>query len=102
MTELFSGPVGAELLGKMIFGFFAAVAGITLWAHTREPAWILIIGATLVGYVEVLLRFLGVLGIVVLDTWTWEGIPLVRTAFSVVVPLLYALGLWVAVRSHLH
>ena len=99
VTELFSGPVGAEILGRMVFGFFAAVAGITLWAHTREPAWILVITATLLGYVEVLLRFLSVLGVVILDAWTWEGIPLVRTAFAVIVPLLYTLGLWGAVRS---
>ena len=99
MNELFTGPLGAELLGRMIFGFIAAVAGITLWAHTREPSWILVVSATLLGYLEVLLRFLGVLGIVALDAWTWEGIPLVRTGFAIGVPLLYALGLWGAVQS---
>jgi hypothetical protein len=100
MTELLSGPVGAELVARMAFGFVAAVAGVALWAHTREASWILVIAATLLGYVETLLRFLDGLGLLVLDTWTWEGIPLVRTGFAVAVPFLYALGLWLAIRAY--
>lgn len=97
--EFLSGPLGAELAARMIFGFVAAVAGITLWAHSREPSWILVIAATLMGYVEVLLRFLDALGVLSLDAWVWQGIPVIRTAFAGGVPLLYALGLWGAVRS---
>jgi hypothetical protein len=97
--EFLQGPLGVELLTRMAFGFLAAVAGITLWAHSREPAWILVIAATLLGYVEVLLRFLDALGVISLDAWAWQGIPLVRALFAGGVPLLYALGLWGAVRS---
>jgi len=97
--EFLSGPLGAELLARMVFGFFAAVAGIALWAHSREPSWLLVIAATLLGYVEVLLRFLDSLGVISIDGWAWQGIPLVRVAFAGGVPLLYALGLWGAVQS---
>lgn len=97
--EILSGPLGAELLARMVFGFFAAVAGIALWAHSRESSWLWVIGATLLGYVDVLLRFLDALGVISIDAWTWQGIPLVRTVFAGGVPLLYALGLWGAVRS---
>jgi len=93
-------PLGMELLVRMAVGFVAAVAGIALWAHTREPSWILVIAATLLGYVEVLLKFLDALGVVTLDAWTWQGLPLVRLAFAGGVPLLFALGLWGAVWSY--
>ena len=93
------GTQGWELLARMAFGFVAAVAGIALWAHSREPSWLLVIAATLLSYVEVLLRFLDGLGVLALDSWTWQGVPVVRVAFAVAVPLLYALGLWGAVRS---
>ncbi|HTH13524.1 MAG TPA: hypothetical protein VMB23_03950 [Spirochaetia bacterium] len=100
MTELLAGPIGPELVARMALGFVAAVAGIALWAHSREASWIFVIAATLLGYIETLLRFLDGLGLVILDTWTWEGIPLVRTGFAVAVPLLYAVGLFLAIRSY--
>ena len=98
--EFLTGHLGWELLARMTFGFFAAVAGIALWAHSREPSWIFVIGATLLGYVEVLLRFLDGLGVVSLDAWIWQGIPVVRLAFAGGVPFLYALGLWGAISSY--
>ena len=98
--DFLSGPLGLELLIRMVAGFVAAVAGITLWAHSREPSWILVIAATLLGYVEVLLRFLDALGVTALDAWTWEGLPVVRLSFAGGIPLLYALGLWGAIRSY--
>jgi len=91
--------LGMELLARMVVGFVAAFVGITLWAHTREPSWILVIASVLLGYVEVLLRFLEALGLFSLDSWTWNGIPLVRTTFAAGVPLLLTLGLWFALRS---
>lgn len=98
--DLLAGPVGLELLTRMAFGFLAAVAGIALWAHTREPSWILIVAGTLLGYGEVLFRFLDGLGILALDSWIWEGIPVFRVAFAGGVPLLYALGLIGAIRAY--
>jgi len=98
--EFLTGPLGLELLVRMVVGFVAAVAGITLWAHSREPAWILVIAATLAGYVEVLLRFLEALGVPTLDAWTWRGFPVVRLAFAAGIPLLYTIGLLWAVRSY--
>lgn len=97
--EFWSTPQGLELLVRMVAGFVAAVAGIVLWAHTREPSWILVIAATLLGYVEVLLKFLDALGVLTLDSWTWQGFPVVRMAFAGGIPLLYALGLWGAIWS---
>jgi hypothetical protein len=98
--DFLTGSLGWELLARMAFGFLAAVAGIALWAHTREPSWILVIAATLLGYVEVLLRFLDALGVYSLDSWSWQGFPVVRLLFAGGVPLLYALGLWGAVRAY--
>ena len=95
----FLGTQGWELVARMVFGFIAAVAGVTLWAHSREPSWLLVIAGTLLGYVEVLLRFLDALGVFALDAFTWQGLPVVRVGFAVAVPLLYALGLLGAVRS---
>ncbi len=94
------GTQGWDLLARMVFGFLASVAGITLWAHTRETSWLLVIAATLLGYVEVLLRFLDALGVLSLDSITWQGVPIVRVAFAILVPLLYALGLVGAVVSY--
>lgn len=93
------GAQGWDLLARMLFGFVASVAGITLWAHTRESSWLLIVTATLVGYVEVLLRFLDALGVFPLDSVVWQGVPVIRVAFAIAVPLLYALGLLAGVRS---
>jgi hypothetical protein len=97
--EFLSGPLGAEILVRMIAGFVASVAGIALWAHTREPSWIFVIAATLLGYVEVLLKFLDALGLTTLDGLTWNGLPVVRLLFAGGIPLLYAVGLWGAIRS---
>jgi hypothetical protein len=98
--EFWSGPQGLELLVRMVLGFVAAVAGIALWAHTREPSWILVIAATLLGYAEVLLRFLDALGVFSLDSFTWLGLPVIRLTFAGAVPLLYALGLWSAILGY--
>jgi len=98
--EFWSGPQGLELLVRMVVGFVAAVTGIALWAHSREPSWILIIAATLLGYAEVLLRFLDALGVFSLDSVTWQGLPIVRLTIAGAVPLLYALGLWGAILGY--
>ena len=98
--EFWTGPQGLELLVRMAVGFVAAVAGITLWAHTREPSWILVITATLLGYAEVLLKFLDALGVFSLDAFTWQGFPVLRLVFAGGVPLLYALGLWGAIVGY--
>jgi hypothetical protein len=98
--EFWNGPLGLELLVRMVVGFIAAVAGIALWAHTREPSWLLVIAATLLGYVEVLLKFLDALGVLSLDAWTWQSLPVVRLAFAGGVPLLYAVGLWGAILAY--
>jgi high-affinity Fe2+/Pb2+ permease len=89
--------VGAQLA----IGFLASVAGIALWAHTRQPAWVLVILATLVGYVGVLLQFLGILGVINLDFWTLDGVAILRLAIGVGSPLFYAVGLFLALRSFL-
>ncbi|NNM67842.1 MAG: hypothetical protein HKM06_07520 [Spirochaetales bacterium] len=86
---------------QLIFGFLASVAGIALWAHTRQPAWVLVILATLVGYLGVLLQLLGALGIINLDFWTLGGISILKVGVGAASPLLYALGLYLALRSFL-
>jgi len=97
--ELLNQAGGWELLVKMIVGFAAAAAGIALWSHTREPAWILVVAATILSYVEVLLRFLEALGVFSLDSLTWNGIPWLRMLFAAVVPLLFTIGLVMALIS---
>ena len=86
---------------QLAVGFLASVAGIALWAHTRQPAWAMVILATLVGYVGVLLQLLGTLGIINLDFWTLEGVSILRVTIGVASPLFYALGLFLALRSFL-
>lgn len=98
--ESLNSALGAELVVRMVLGFLAGVAGIALWAHSREPSWILVIAATLLGYGEVLLKFLDALGLVTLESWTVAGLPVVRLAFAGGVPLLYALGLLAALRAY--
>ncbi len=100
MTDIFGIGITAEWAAKVIFGFLACVAGIALWSHNREASWLFVIVATLLAYVRVLLEFVEILGIVVLDSWLPEGIPVVRLAFAGGVPLLYAVGLFLAYRSH--
>jgi len=100
MDALLTGPLGPELLARMVFGFFAAVAGITLWAHSRDSSWILVIAAVLLSYVEVLLRFLDALGVLSLDAVVWQGVPVIRVLLAAVVPLLFTLGLVAAIRSY--
>ncbi len=58
------------------------------------------IAATLLGYVDVLLKFLDALGIYLLNSLVWQGFPVVRLVFAGGVPLLYALGLWGAIRAY--
>jgi len=98
--EFWNGPQGLELMVRMVLGFVAAVAGIALWAHTREPSWILVIAATLLGYSEVLVKFLDALGVLSLDALMWQGLPVVRLIFAGGVPLLLALGLWGAILAY--
>lgn len=96
----FLGLSPAVVLGiKMVAGFLASVGGIALWAHTREPSWILIILATLVGYIGVIFEFLDLIGIFSLDVWMPGGVSLLRVLFAAVVPVLYAIGFILAVRS---
>lgn len=96
----FLGLSPAVVLGiKMVAGFLAAVGAIALWAHTRESSWLLIILATLLGYVGVVFEFLDLIGIFSLDTWVIGGVSLLRALFAGGVPLLYAVGFLLAVRS---
>lgn len=74
---------------RLIGGFLAAVAAIFLWSRTREPAWVLVILATLLNYIEILLIFLDKLGLFNLDLWRYGGVSLIRVGFAVVIPLLY-------------
>ena len=97
--EILGSSSGLELVVRMVFGFAAAVAGITLWAHSREPAWILVITAVLLSYAEVIMKFIDVLGIYSMDSVIWAGIPWVRVAFAAGVPLLFTLGLFLGIRS---
>lgn len=96
----FLGVSPAVVLGiKMVAGFVAAVVGIALWSHTREPAWIVVIAATLVAYVEVIFQFLDLVGIFSLDYFLVGGVSVLRVIFAAAVPLLYAVGLFLAIRS---
>jgi len=88
-----------EWAAKMLFGFAACVAGLMLWAHGRQPAWIFVILGTLLSYTKVLLDFVESLGLYSLDSWQPAGIPIARLAFAGGVPLLYAIGLFLAFRS---
>ncbi|MEI8096059.1 MAG: hypothetical protein WCG80_17755 [Spirochaetales bacterium] len=98
--ELLIPGVTLEWAVKMVFGFSACVAGIMLWAHNRQPAWVFIILATLLAYVKVLLDFVDSLGLYALDSWQPGGVPVLRLAFAGGVPLLYAIGLFLAYRAH--
>jgi len=97
--ELIVPGVTWEWAAKMLFGFAACVAALMLWAHGRQPAWIFVILATLLSYAKVLLDFVESLGLYSLDSWQPSGIPVLRLAFAGGVPLLYAIGLFLAFRS---
>lgn len=89
----FLGFEAAVLIGiRLIGGFLAAVAGIFLWSQSREPAWILVILATLLNYIEILFQFLDKLGIFSLNTWMYGGVSVLKVGFAAVIPLLYLIA----------
>ena len=79
-------------------GFIAAVLGATLWSRTREGAWLVVILAVFVAYVDSLLHFLDRIGVFPASAYVWEGLNLVEVGLAGLEPLLWALALALALR----
>ncbi len=95
------GVGSAELIlgAQLVVSFLAGVAGVALWAHTREPAWVFVVLGVLFEYGSKMLELLDRLGVIQLNAWLWQGIPWLRLLFAVLPMLLIAVGLFLAIRS---
>lgn len=96
----FLGYETAVILGlKLAGGLIASTTAIFLWSQTREPAWIVMILASILSYGEVLFELLDRLGIFSWQVFQFMGISVLKASFAGGVPLVYALAFFLALRS---
>jgi len=85
---------------KLVLGGIAAFLAILLWSKTRDPAWMAIIGGTIIAYVGVVVDMMTNLGMIVFHGSLVGGIPLLSLIFSVVPTLFYIIGfILIIIRS---
>ena len=73
---------------KLFFGFLIAFLAILAWAKTRDGAWIFIIAATLVRYVELIYSILSDLEVLNPEWGYVSGFPLLDVALTLL-PLAF-------------
>ena len=73
---------------KLFFGFLIAFLAILAWAKTREGAWIFIIAATLIRYVELIYSILSDLEVLNPDWGYAAGFPLLDVILTIL-PLIF-------------
>ena len=72
------------ILGRLVLGAAASFLAIILWSKIRDAAWILVIIATIVAYVETVYSILTIFGIESETVFTLGSMPLL----SIVLPCL--------------
>ncbi|MFP4329999.1 MAG: hypothetical protein ACOC45_04320 [Alkalispirochaetaceae bacterium] len=74
-------------LAELIAGGIATFLAVTLWAHTRDTAWLLVIIAVIVRYADLVFVTLESFGIATLPEVSIFGLPVFRLLLVVLWPL---------------
>ncbi|OJF77055.1 MAG: hypothetical protein BKP49_04145 [Treponema sp. CETP13] len=77
---------------KLVLGGIAAFLAILLWSKTRDPAWMCIIGGTVIAYAGIVVDMMTSLGMISIYGILLGGIPLLTLVFSVVPTIFYIIG----------
>lgn len=85
-------------LAELIAGGIATFLAVTLWAHTRDTAWLLVIIAVIVRYADLVFVTLESFGIATLPAVSVLGMPLFRLILVVLWPLLLGAAFIVVLR----
>ncbi len=85
-------------LAELIAGGVATFLAVTLWAHTRDTAWLLVIIAVIVRYADLVFETLEAFGMVTLPEVALWGVPLFRLVLVVLWPLLLGAAFLVVLR----
>ena len=85
-------------LAELVAGGIATFLAVTLWAHTRDTAWLLIIIAVIVRYADLVFVTLESFGIARLPEVTVWGLPLFRLILVTLWPLLLGVAFLVMLR----
>ena len=85
-------------LAELIAGGIATFLAVTLWAHTRDTAWLLVIIAVIVRYADLVFVTLESFGIATIPDITLWGLPLFRLILVVFWPLLLGSAFLVVLR----
>ena len=85
-------------LAELIAGGIATFLAVTLWAHTRDTAWLLVIIAVIVRYADLVFVTLESFGVASLpEVFLW-GMPVFRLLLVVLWPLLLGVAFLVVLR----
>ena len=85
-------------LAELIAGGIATFLAVTLWAHTRDSAWLLVIIAVIVRYADLVFVTLEGFGIARLPEVTVWGLPLFRLILVTLWPLLLGVAFLVVLQ----
>lgn len=85
-------------LVELIAGGIATFLAVTLWAHTRDTAWLLVIIAVIVRYADLVFVTLESFGIATLPEVSLFEVPLFRLILVVLWPLLLGAAFVVVLR----
>ena len=85
-------------LAELIAGGVATFLAVTLWAHTRDTAWLLVIIAVIVRYADLVFVTLESFGIATLPEVELWGLPVFRLLLIVLWPLLLTAAFLVVLR----
>lgn len=85
-------------LAELIAGGVATFLAVTLWAHTRDTAWLLVIIAVIVRYADLVFVTLEAFGIATLPEVALWGLPLFRLILVVLWPTLLGSAFIVVLR----
>lgn len=94
--ELLSTQDFWEIVLRLGLGFLASVLAASLWSRTREGAWLTVVLAVLVSFVDSLLFFLDRIGVFPAESYLWQGLNVVGLGLTGLQPLLWSLALILA------
>jgi hypothetical protein len=80
------------LLSKLVFCGIATFLAIALWARMRDLAWMLIVVGTVLGYADIVLSLLSLMGLIDLVSPSLGGISVVPLVSANLPYIFYSLA----------
>lgn len=83
-----------ELSLRLGFAFVAAVSALVVWARNREPSWLWVILGAVFLYLDQLAALLVHLGVLPIDLFEVQGVPLTSWILLAAACLCLTAGFW--------